>query len=84
VTAINQAPVFEIAEGEPDRNTADLETAAKLVLTRDRERAGIGVLQDLAGQDRNEVGTGSGRTRQTHQLLLEMIPGRSIKIQTRE
>ncbi len=41
VFAVDQAAVLKITQGQPDRNTADVETAAKLVLARDGKRGWI-------------------------------------------
>jgi hypothetical protein len=41
MAAINETPIFEIAQREPYCNTTDAEPAAKLVLTGDGERRRI-------------------------------------------
>ena len=41
VLAVDQAAIFDIAQRQPDCDTADIEPTTKLMLARDGKRGGI-------------------------------------------
>jgi hypothetical protein len=51
--AIDEPPIFEIAQGQPHGDTAYIKASAKLMLARDREGRLLCTLQDFVSKGGN-------------------------------
>ena len=62
VLAINQAAIFQVAQGEPNCNTADVEAPAELMFTRNSERTLFASSEDFFRNGSYKACTGGRRT----------------------